>query len=176
MHTSIPSKHREHHFQSVAHIWAEALRNFPNLTKVATTTLSPETLCRKLREGREAKIKYGWQNSLIDEASWKAHAEQISIEPFTDHVLMGGKDLKKANAGKAVVAAISTPELHRPIMHVNDTIDGIERICKLMNDKVLSPRPIIYIYNLTSNQVASLEERYDLAINPTATEGIYEIL
>jgi hypothetical protein len=174
-HQSIPSKHREHHFQSVAHIWAEALKNFPANTVVKSGKLSHETLCRKLREGREAKNKYGWKNPLIDEALWAERAEQISVEPFSDYVLMGGKD-KKAQDAKGVPVDMAPENHSRPVIHVTAEMESVERICKLMNDKVFHPRPIVILHQITSSQVQSLEERYDLAINQTVDEGTYEIL
>jgi len=177
MSSSIPSKHRKHHFESVAPIWARAIRDFPKSFLVDVGSLSVETVTRKLREAREAKQTYGWQHPDINDEEWNERCHLISIEPTKNGVLIGSKHKKQVDRQSEQKNELKIVESRDNEVHVRVDFNDVEKLCKLLHEKAFNPKPVFVVHGLTEDQKTDLENRYDIALDKTTDEeGCYVIL
>lgn len=153
---AIPSRLRKYAFEAVAHIWGEALRKYPNPVEFSSH-LTPETLARKLREARDAKQRYGWQHPAVDDKLWNLHAEEITVTPKSETVILGPR-FAKFSSEPVQATEIGHKDLTVEIKGQND----IEALCLLLHNRVFTPRPTFLVIGLDDNQIESLELRYDV--------------
>ncbi|MDE2097269.1 MAG: hypothetical protein KGL39_08510 [Patescibacteria group bacterium] len=160
MSQSIPSIFREHVFHTMAPFWESAIASFPQAIVINDERWSAETLMRKLRESRQAKQRYGWVDSLIDETKWKELSPRLHIRLVVSHdqtlVSIGPEEPTEYRAFEAVVTNRNDIFVRCP-----DT-PTLEKFCRCVEAGIFSPTPRYVIYGLTDDQVTDLEARYDI--------------
>lgn len=160
---AIASRFRKYHFESVAHIFQQALRAYPENVTVLCGKLSPETLARKLREAREAKNRYGWVSPLIDETLWATNADNLMFVPSDSEVLI----TNKANPRRA---SLDQPDVksRQSVIEVSLTNpEMLVHFCWLLHTKVFNPKPSFLIVGSTDTQIKQMEQTYDIAFDKT---------
>lgn len=159
----IPSRFKETHFAAVAHIWGIMLDNYPSDLLAETKEFSHETLCRKLREAREAKKRYGYKHPKINEANWERLAYKISVEVTNNGVLLASKDKKKQEKENKEAVVSLIPNNKKVVINVTADFAKIEHLCLLLSERVFNPSPVFVLASITDEQIISLEGRYDVA-------------
>jgi hypothetical protein len=155
----IPSRFRQQHFDSLAHVWRDALAAYPSAVLVDPAPLAPDTFARKLREARYAKERFGWKHPFIDEAKWKELNEKIDVG-FTDdgRIRLGvPKSQEAALIGK-------TERFDEYLIKWNNETD-LSNICAFFTWCVIHPKPFFVVQNLTTDLIVKLEAAHDIAFN-----------
>lgn len=158
---TIPSKYREYNFTVLAPYWAQALAIFPKVLVIDPSTLSGETLARKLRESRVAKETYKWKSPLVDEAKWAETADKIVISlSEKGQVTMGerqGREQVEAQVRVLNDAAIT--------LRLSNT-ETREAFCSLVSQRVFGPNVQFIVTDLDETTITDLENRYDVGFVP----------
>lgn len=170
---NIPSRFRENHFASVAHIIGAACASYPKPVRVNPKPLMAETLARKLREAIIAKQLYNHKHPLIDEAHFKEYADKLQVGTKNVgellFVLIGAKELLSDN--KINVAGElehSTPHVVSELDFTFTRITDLENLCTMLHEGMFKPRPVVNVTagGLTPELITSLEERYNVGFVP----------
>jgi hypothetical protein len=152
---TIPSRFRRYVFEQVAPYWAQALEKYPNAVIVSPTSLSAETLARKLREGREAKNRYSWTSPLVDEEKWNRLSEKLIVTLLANNtVQIGPAEAKEVTAFEAVITT------KNEIFIKWKTVEELENFCKVA--KLFEPKPLFVVFDLTPPLIESIESRFDV--------------
>lgn len=176
----IPSKHKEHQFHQVAEHLGAALDAFPNAVQIDPSPLAIDTMARKLREAIVAKNKYSWKHPAVNEEKWTANQAALVVSINGSKILIGPLDAvrKQQFVIKAVAAA---PVAEQPSTSVIDLVGQseveLEHVCLLLHLRRMRPAPVFQVYNLTEDQIESLERRYDIAIVPLESNpSVFQIM
>lgn len=162
---NIPARFKRTQFEGVAHVLGAALSAYPDAIEVDPSPLSVETYARRIREAKQAKMLYHYKHPLIDDNLFAQRADEIETSMLDGKLMIGPKSaIKKAKP----VGRIRLTELRddEEIIIDHKEWDTVERLCRLIHDRVFSPMPNFIIFNLSADQVADLEKRYDVAIAP----------
>jgi hypothetical protein len=171
MSRNIPPRYREHVFHSVAHVWKHILDSYPKLVRVDPRPLTLETYAKKLRDSREAKNTYGWTHPLVDEELWQKHSERIKIgqDLERNEVLAGPSESFGDNKHAAIGIVANQPE----IMFRWRNFRELEALCLVISQ--MTPRQVFVVSDLSDDQIASLESRYEVGI-VEYTKGVWHIV
>lgn len=181
---TIPAKYREHNFTSVAHIIGAALKAFPNVIRVNVAPLAPETAARKIREALIAKGTYGYLHALVDEALFAQHALNLSVS-IQDYqgktiIALGSKQALNTPQVTAIVNDFldtSVKTTNPELVFSSSQTDDLEKLCWLLSNNCLRPRPVITVMHLTPAIIESFEQRYDVGFVPVEGQlGTWHII
>ena len=156
--SQIPPSYRQEAFNRVAAHWAAALNAYPSPVVINTGKMSFYHFARLLRNAREAKNRYSWTHPLIDENKWSSVASLITVTDSSDGVLLGPKESKFPPKGSTV--GTLKPFASSDITCEWRSLEDLERLCFLLDQKLLTPVPAFIVSNLTPDIIESLEARY----------------
>ena len=159
--SQIPSKFRKTQFDYVAPIWGQAIEAYPVPVEFDPAPLSADTYARKLREARQAKQKFGYQNPAINEEKWRHYATDIAISVKSDGKVCLGPNQLTAPA-KQITTLTRADEVVVEFLSLQD----LENLCLLIERNIFHPKPVFVVTGLNDETIASLEERYDVAFTP----------
>ena len=166
---TIPSRFRRYVFEQVAPFWAQALERYPNAIIITPTKISPETLVRKLREGREAKNRHAWTSPLVNEAKWAELSGKIMVTPLNDgKVQMGPPEAKETVGFQAVVTT------KNEIFIKWEKEEELESFCKLV--RLFDPKPSFVVLGLNPKLIESLEQRYDVGFEVREDKKSWDVI
>lgn len=157
--TSIPPKHRKAAFDRVALAWSQALNAHPQPIVIDPSPLATVSFARLLRDGREAKNKYGWVSSLINDEKWKVLANDLTVTERTDgYIGIGLQSAKFPAEGTPV----GTPVLADEVAVKWTDPQQLDALCFLLDRKLLFPVPRFVLTDLNDAIITSLESRYEV--------------
>lgn len=160
-----PSRYSRHMFVGMAPIIGAALNAYPDCIEATPGGLSIETFARRVREARDAKIRYPqYKHSEIDDLKFERFGSLLRtkmIESPSGFKLRIGPKESLGGVPKAAGIGIFQP-LANEICVDASNLENLERLLRLMNDRVFSPVPVFTVTNLTPAQIEELESRYDI--------------
>lgn len=161
--STLPSRFRESQFLRYAPFIGAALREFPNAITIDPAPLSVETFSARLRDAITAKSRFGYKSSLVDEALFTRHSTALVVSMRDSNVVIG--DSASVKTQRAMTAVISPTSSAVPSVVIGNR-DGLERVCWLLHARALNNPPSFAIDGLSDDEVADLEQRYDVSITP----------
>lgn len=179
-----PSRFREHHFQSVAHIIGAALSSYPKAVLIDPKPLACDTMARKLREAMVAKQTYGYKHEAVNEILFSQYIKELQVSFIEHHrttfiavgTKLGIENLSRTNESMGI---ISTGNSTIEYTFTPSNYEDLERLCHLLHYQCFSPRPVFRIgsLKLTLEQIESLESRYNIGIVPIdGQEGSWQVV
>lgn len=157
---TIPAKFRKAAFDRVASHWADALKQHPVPIVFNPHPLASISFVRIMRDGREAKNKYGWVNPLINDTQWAEIVDQLSVTEMKDGMVSIGLQSAKFPSDATPAGSVLSSE---PITVVEWTEpQQLDALCFILERKLLHPRPNLVVSNLNEALIVSLESRYEV--------------
>lgn len=155
---NIPSRFKEKHFQELAHVIGAALKAYPGYITVDPKPLAVETYARRFREAVEAKHRYNYHHSAIDEALFKAHGRDLSTSMDENKIHIGSLDSLKSK-GK-----LGVPQVRTQAFEVDAS--KLDALCLLISSQAFHPLPCFVTTGITAERIAELENRYEVGFVP----------
>jgi hypothetical protein len=153
---SIPSRFQKQHFDSLAAVWAEAVRTYPETITVIPGSLSVDTLARKLRDARFAKNKWGYLYPEIDEALWAQNNLKVKVGIGQD-----GK-VKLGPLTPKTIEPVGVPIKTGEYLILWDTRFDLDRVCDFLGTVKIEPKPYFVIKDLSPAEIRRLEGSFNV--------------
>lgn len=160
----IPSRFKRHLFLGVAHALGTVIANCPNATEIDPSPLSAETYSRRLREAIEAKVRYKYTHSGIDELAFNTWHDQVAFAIANGKILAGPREAIKTTRAVGKVKSTLEAALEAPEVVVHAA--HLDALCSLLHERAFKPAPNFIVYNLDQPTIDTLQSRYDIAIVP----------
>ena len=166
--SQIPSRFRKQHFDSVAEIIGSALTLSPERPAIILTDAGKcGTLMRKLREALQAKERYGYTHSSINEDSWLAYGKELVVAERSDeldlYILVGTRHAISKHNTKEQVKTIRNAEF----FYDAPNRAALETLLRIVRN--FKPMPLISCY-LTEAEVVALEREFEIGLAKHETE------
>lgn len=167
---TVPSRFSRKQFDRFAATIGEALKTFPAILKVNPRPLSVETFSARCRDAVTAKKRYHYDSPLINDALFDRLCNEIVIAMRGNEIWFGPSHaIRDATKEQKTSEFVSTPFSHVEKNEVELKDHSLlETVCKMLHDRVLSPAPTFFVFDLSNETKDSLERRYDIVISQTA--------
>lgn len=180
----LPHRFREPSFRFYEPTIAAVLKAYPGHITINCSNYlrSPETFCCRFRDAMRSYLEHNWTSKFIDRQQFLSIHSQIRVSPLTaTHFVRIGTVTSIRGENSTAVDALTQANnrtchpTSTKVFNLTDlSLSTAQLLCQLAAERVLT-QPI-YVLGLTSDDILTLQQTYDVSIELDQQTGIASVL